>query len=161
LFRKAAELYDPEALAMVAHVYELIGESELKMNRPVAARAALQIALRCKPDQEQANAFETIFGDQSRYPLAARREYTFQSPPPREPGNRRQAWDRALHLAGTPRLREVLHAFDQLTTEDPEDAAAWYNRALVQAWLGDNKAALESLDQYVAREPDESRAAAD
>jgi tetratricopeptide (TPR) repeat protein len=159
LFRKAAELYDPEALNMIAHVYELIAECELKMNRPVAARAAMQIGLRSQPDQEQANAFETIFGPNSRYPLAARREYTFQSPESGAPPGRRDAWNRALSLTKTPRLTDALHAFENLTDEDAEDRAAWYNRGLAQAWLGDNKAALEALDNYIARELDEARAA--
>jgi tetratricopeptide (TPR) repeat protein len=159
-FRKAADLYDPEATAMIARVYELIGESELKLNRPVAARAALQIVRRCLPnDAEHAEAFEAMFGKESRLPLAARREYVFQSPPTNAPPGRRAAWDQALALAGAPRLSELAKAFAKVTTEDPEDVAAWYNLGLAQAWLGENKAAVESLDQYVTREPDESKAA--
>src|SRR5690348_5541581 len=53
LFRRAAEAYDPEALDALAQVYMLIGDCEMKLNRPVAARAALQIALRCDPGNEE------------------------------------------------------------------------------------------------------------
>ncbi len=160
LFRKAAELYDPEARTVLARVYSLIADAELRMNRPVAARAALQMALRCEPnDPEQAESFEGLFGKDSRLPEAARREYVFLSPPAGAAG-RRGAWDRALAVAGTPRLSDAQKAFEQLTTEDPEDAAAWYNLGLVQAWLGNNRPAVEALEQYVAREADENRAAA-
>ena len=64
LFRKAAEVYDPEAKDVLAQVYSLIADCELKMNRPVAARAALQIALHCQPANEQLlQNFEAAFGD--------------------------------------------------------------------------------------------------
>jgi tetratricopeptide (TPR) repeat protein len=160
-FRKAADLYDPEAAAMIGRVYELIGECELQLNRPVAARAALQIALRCQPnDAESAQTFEAIFGKESRLPQAARREHTFQSPTANAPAGRRAAWDRALSLAHSPRLTEVAQAFESLATEHSDDAAAWFNLGLVRAWLGDNRAALEALDRYVSQEADDTRAGA-
>src|SRR3989442_9000654 len=53
LFRKAADLYDPEARATLAQIYASIAECELKLNRPVAAHAALQIALRNDPGQQE------------------------------------------------------------------------------------------------------------
>jgi tetratricopeptide (TPR) repeat protein len=158
-YRKAAELYDPGAAPMIAQVYGLIGDCELKLNRPVAARAALQIVLRCLPnDAQHAEAFDALFGKGSRLPEAARREYTFQSPAANAPPGRRAAWDQALSLAPQPHLADLAGAFQRLTTEDPEDAAAWYNLGLARAWLGDNPAALEALDNYVTREPDEERA---
>src|SRR5262249_36974189 len=49
LFRKAAELYDPEARDILGQVYGLIGDSEFKMNRPVAARVAIQMAMHYQP----------------------------------------------------------------------------------------------------------------
>jgi tetratricopeptide (TPR) repeat protein len=160
-FRKAADLYDPEATTMIARVYELIGESELKLNRPVAARAALQIVLRCLPnDAENAQAFEEVFGSQSRLPEAARREYAFQSPPASANPARRAAWDQALTLSEVPRLTDLAAAFEKLTSEDAEDAAAWYNLGVARAWLGENRTALEALDNYVTRELDEGRAGA-
>ena len=96
LLRKAAELYDPEAKDYLGQIYSMIGDNELKMNRPVAARAALTMALHCQPGNEELRqGFEEIFGEPSRLPLAARKEYAFQSPPAAA-GVRRQAWDRAL-----------------------------------------------------------------
>src|SRR5262245_26526024 len=49
LFRRAAELYDPEARGLLMQLYALIADCELQLNRPVAARAALEIARRCAP----------------------------------------------------------------------------------------------------------------
>jgi tetratricopeptide (TPR) repeat protein len=160
LFRKAADLYDPGAHSVVSRVYELIGECELKMNRPVAARAALDIAMRSQPaDEEQTRSFEAIFGEESRFPLSARRPYRLQSAPAGASPARRAAWDAALAAAAGPRLGDVARAFEQLADDDPDDAAAWSNLALARAWLGENRTALEALDAYIARENDDERAA--
>jgi tetratricopeptide (TPR) repeat protein len=159
LFRKAADLYAPDALGPLGQAYALIADCELKMNRPVAARAALQIAIRCEPASEELREnLEQIFGKESTLPDAARKEYTFQSPAPGVSGERRTAWDRALGGAG--KLSDTARAFGELTAADPADAAAWYNLALVRAWLGENAPALEALDRYIELEADEARAAA-
>src|SRR5262249_22094995 len=73
---------------------------------------------------------------------------------------RRSAWQAALGTATTGKLADAARVFAQLTAEDEADAAAWYNLGLVRAWLGDNAAALEALDRYVALEPGEGKAAA-
>jgi tetratricopeptide (TPR) repeat protein len=159
LFRKAAELYDPEARDVLTQVYSLIADSELKLNRPVAARAALQMCMRLRPSEEVRQGLDELFGPQSRLPEAAKRQYTFQSPPANVPSERRAAWDRALAGAGTGKLADAASAFAQLTAENEADAAALYNLGLVRSWLGDNSGALEALDRYVTLEPDEQRAA--
>ncbi len=154
LFRKAAELYDPQARDVLAQVYSMVGDCEFKLNNPVAARAAFRIALHLKPsDEELSKAFEQLFGAQSHFPAAARREYAFMSRATR-------AWESALASATTGRLSDTARAFEQFTAENSEDAAAWFNLGLARAWLGDNRRALEALDRYVALEADETRAAA-
>jgi tetratricopeptide (TPR) repeat protein len=160
LYRNAADLYDSEAKDLLAQVYALIAEAELKLNRPVAARTALRISLHLRPNEEVQQGLETIYGDKSRLPASARRDYTFLSPPDSAPAERRAAWSRALAGAATGKLTDAAKAFEQLTTEHPEDAAAWYNLGLVRAWLGSNATALEALDRYVNLETDEDRAAA-
>ncbi len=159
LYRKAAEYYDPEARDILGQVYARIGESELKMNRPVAARAALQIASRLLPgDESLRQSFDAIFGDQSALPASARREYTFEGLPADAPEGRRQAWAKALAGAGSGKLGEAMAAFEQLTQEDADNAPAWFNLGISRAWLGDNRGALEALDRYVSLEVDEARA---
>jgi len=159
LFRKAADAYDPQARDLLAQVYGLIADCELKLNRPVAARAALRLSVDSHPgDGQGREQFDALFGEKSRLPRAARREYTFAAPAPTAGGDRRVAWDRALQGVGEARLSAAVGVFDELTRADPQDAAAWYNLGLARAWLGDNAAALEALDQAIALEPDEPRA---
>jgi tetratricopeptide (TPR) repeat protein len=159
LFRKAADYYDPEAHDLIAQVYGFITDCEMRLNRPVAARAAMRIVLRDNPaDVEARENFENIFGPKSRLPAAARKEYAFLSPAPSAAGDRRTAWDRALAGAEKARLGDAARAFDELAKADPNDAAAAYNLGLARAWLGENGPALEALDRYVTLEANEAKA---
>jgi tetratricopeptide (TPR) repeat protein len=160
LFRKAAERYDPEARQTLGQLHALVADCELKLNHPVAGRAALQMAVRFDPATENyRQGLEQIFGPESQLPLPARREYAFQSLPASAPAERRAAWQQALSTAGTGKLTDAAKAFAMLTAQDEQDALSWFNLGLVRAWLGDNAGALEALDRYVALEKDETRAA--
>src|SRR5262249_33208296 len=66
LLRKAAEAYDPEARDLLAQVYSLIYDCEMRLNRPVAARAALRVVLHLQPSQEVRDDFEAVFGEKGR-----------------------------------------------------------------------------------------------
>src|SRR4051812_43576226 len=69
LFRKAAELYSPDAHDPLSYIHELIADIELKLNRPVAAHAALRRAVFLSPSNaELREAFEAVFGRESRLP---------------------------------------------------------------------------------------------
>jgi tetratricopeptide (TPR) repeat protein len=161
LCRKAAELYDPAAGPVLSEVYAAITDCELKLNRPIAARAALELAIRHEPaNHELRKGLEGVFGEGSRFPPVARRAYSYLGPPAEAPAERRSAWQRALGRATTGRLADAARAFEQLTAEDANDAAAWYNLSLTRAWLGDNHNALEALDRYVNLEADARRASA-
>jgi len=161
LFRKAAEYFDPEARDFLAEVHGLIANCELRMKRPIAARAALDRAIHEAPaNTDLRDGLEDIFGAKSRLPAAARIEYRFQSPSPTLTGERRAAWDRVLSGAAKGKLTEAVAAFEKLTQEDENDSAAWYNLALARAWLGNNADALQALDRYVALEKDEDKASA-
>ena len=159
LARRAAEAYVPEAVDFLFEAYTIVFEAEMKMHRPVAARAALRIASRCQPTNEEVRtAFENVFGEQSRFPDCARREYTFLSPDVSVAGERRAAWDRARNSAATPRLGDIARLFEQLTREDPTDAAAWHNLGVARAWLGENPAALEALQHFLELNPTDEQA---
>jgi len=155
LFRKAAEVYDPEAKDTLAQVYSLIAEAELKLNRPLAAHAALKISARLRPSEEVQQGLDAIFGKESRLPAVAKHEYTFLSAPKTGAGDA----DHALAEAATGKLADAAKAFDKLTSARPDDGAAWFNLGLARAWLGDNAKAVEAFDRYVSLEPDEGRAA--
>jgi tetratricopeptide (TPR) repeat protein len=160
LFRQAAERYDPEARDILGQVYALMAECHLQLNRPVAARAALRLAHRCQPGNEELRqALDDMAGGKSSLPASARKDYTFLSPPAEAPAERRLAWDHALAGAATGKLSDAVAAFERLTETDANDAAAWFNLGLARAWLGDNRAAVEALDRAVAAENDPLRAA--
>lgn len=159
LARKAAEAYAPEAKSYLADVYGIIFECEMKRNRPVAARAALRIVCRGRPEEEELGArFESLFGEQGTLPACARRDYQLL-PPPTATGERRVAWDRAFtEAAASPKLARLAPTFEKLAKQDENDCPAWFNLAIVRAWLGDNQAALEAIDRYLALETDDARA---
>ncbi|MFN4261846.1 MAG: tetratricopeptide repeat protein [Gemmataceae bacterium] len=160
LFRKAAEYYNPVAVDQLAQLYTMIANCEIKRNDPVAYRAALQIASKLLPhDQELRQILDQLSSEQVPYPRSAVQMHTFQPADATADSQRRQSWDQALTAAATGKLSDALRAFEQLTTVDETDTAAWYNLGLVRAWLGDNRQAIEALDRYVTLESDEIKAA--
>jgi tetratricopeptide (TPR) repeat protein len=160
LARRAAEAYDPDAYSFLGEAYSIIFESEMKMNRPVAARAALRLVLNYLPAEEELRqSFEAVFGPNSRLPESARKEYQFLAPPPGLAPEARSAWNRALGEVHSPRLGDLAGIFEPLTQQAPDNAAAWYNLGLSRAWVGDNAGALEALSKYIDLETDDARAA--
>jgi tetratricopeptide (TPR) repeat protein len=148
LFRKAAEAYDPEARDQLAHVYELIFRNEFLLNRPVAARAALERAVHFQPgDPEAREQFDGLFGPDSRLPECARKKYAFR------PTAKPVAAD-----AATGRFSDARAAFEKLTQLTPGDPAAWFNLGLVLAWVGEQPKAVEALNKSVELETDDHRA---
>lgn len=159
LFRKAADTVDLEAKDLLAGIWALIADCEIKMNRPVATRAALKLAVHFNPADESAReALDSYADDRSPLPRSARREYSFEKPSASLSPERKAAWDQALQRAGTGKMSDAAWAFGELTGSDPDNAAAWYNLAVVRAWLGDNRRALEALDRYLALEADAGKA---
>src|SRR5207302_448902 len=127
-------------------------------NRPVAAPAALRILPRLQPGEPQLReTIKAAFGPESRLPECARRVYNLRRRPDDLPPERKQAWDQALAKVESPRLGALAAAFEQLAREGPE-ATAWYNLAVVQAWLGENRKALDALDHYLELEENDERA---
>ena len=155
LFRKAAELYAPDAVGPLSFLYEQICDAELRHNHHLAARFTMQRWTRLQPENaELQKAFANLFGPESRIPEIARREYALQG---REPA-RHAKWLDALALADSGKLGAAAKAFEELTGAPKADALAWYNAGLLRAWQGDNAAALAALDKYVERETNEAKA---
>jgi tetratricopeptide (TPR) repeat protein len=161
LFRKATDLYDPEARDVLAQIYAQIAECELTLNRPVAARAALETAVHFDPTNDSLRkSLGEVFGENARLPVTARREHRFLGLSASAATPRRAAWEKALSAAANGKLAPATAAFEQLVKEDQSDAAAWFNLGLTRAWQGDNRAAIEALDRYVGLATDNVRAAA-
>src|SRR5262249_14725509 len=155
LFRKAAELYAFDATEQLAFLHEQIGQYEMARNHPVAARYAYSQCVRHQPDnQELREAFDHAFGDESRTPLAARREYSLLG----AEAKRSAAWHDAMGKGNSGQLSDAAKAFERLAAEPKSDPLARYNAAILRAWLGENAKALEHLDYYVQKEADEKRA---
>lgn len=161
LLRKAADLYDPNAKDILAQIYIEIFDCEMKLNHPIAARAAAEMAARFNPANESLRqGIQTVFGqDNPNLPASARQAYTFKTLPAAASAERRAAWENALKSAATGKLADALSAYETLTQAEGAEPAAWYNLGLCHAWAGENAAALEALGQYVALEPDETQAA--
>lgn len=156
LYRKAADLCDPSARDLFGEAHFCIGQCEVLLNRPLAARAAWEIARHCQPqNQVVQERMQHYFGEKSPYPPLARKAYSFKAPADKSP-----AWKLALAAHESGKLGDAVKAFEQLTTENPSDTPAWYNLGLARAWLGKNDEALEAFDTYVSQENDADQAAA-
>jgi len=137
----------------------MIADCELKSGHVLAGGAAMKMAQHLQPaDEELRQSVQAIFGPESRLPVTARKDYSFQGTSDNAPAARRTAWNQALAGAATGKLGDAARAFEQLANDDANDAPAWYNLALARAWLGENKAALDALERYLAVENDEARA---
>lgn len=148
LYRKAAEAYDPEAHDALAHVYLKVYQHEMMLNRPVAARAALERAVHFLPgDAEVRQQLDGEFGEDGPLPLAARKPYKFR------PTAKPISVD-----AATGKFTDARLAFEQLTQLTPDDPAAWFNLGLVLAWIGDQPKAVDSLNKSIELETDDHRA---
>jgi tetratricopeptide (TPR) repeat protein len=147
LYRKAADAYPREATDQLAQVYEMIARNELILNRPVASRAALDLSLKNVPgDEESVAQFNAIFGSESRLPLCARKKYAFR------------ATMQPATLPENAKFTEAKAAFAELAGKLPTDPAAWFNLGLVQAWLGEQGNAIDSLKKSLELEYDDAKA---
>ncbi|MFO0822403.1 MAG: tetratricopeptide repeat protein [Gemmataceae bacterium] len=148
LYRKAAEGYDPEAHDALTNVYIKIYALEMMLNRPVAARAALERAVHLQPAAtEIRQQFEDEFGDDGSLPVAARKKYIFR------PTAKPVSGDLA-----TGKFGDARKAFEQVTALTPDDPAAWFNLGIVLAWLGEQPKAVDALQKSIDLETDDYRA---
>ncbi len=155
-FRKAAELYNPKANAVLAEINAAIFDIEMRMNRPVAAHAALEKAIHNDPSAEQLRDIAgRLYGVESRLPECARKVYAFRG----ADAKNANAWKTALPAGEHSGFREARAAFEKLTEQDANDGPAWFNLGLVRAWLGDNSGASEALHRSVELEQEMDRAA--
>lgn len=122
------------------------GWDHLRQQRPQAAWASWQRALRVAPDFPAAlEAIETL-ASARELPAAARHVYRFQVP---RGDDRRGHWDARLRGRDREQLDDAASAFAALSVADPDDAAAAYNEGLCLAWLGRNPEAIRALDRAV------------
>ncbi len=149
LYRKAAETFDPQAHDQLTSAYLKIFQYESSyLNRPVAARAALERVLHYQPaEAELRQEFDDAFGPDGSYPESARKKYEFR--PTAKP---------ISESAATGKFTDARKAFEELTQQTPDDPAAWFNLGLVLAWMGENAKAIPALVKSVELETDDYRA---
>ncbi|MFO0958666.1 MAG: tetratricopeptide repeat protein [Isosphaeraceae bacterium] len=124
------------------------GWDHLRRERPIAARACWQHALRLSPGDPAATRALDTLQTSPELPEAARKEWRLR--PPSGEG-RRLRWDQALRRGDLGDLERASAAFRDLVDSDADDHEARFNRALCLAWLGRNLPALRELRQLVAR----------
>ena len=148
LYRKAAEAYDADAHDQIAAVYVKIYQGESMLNRPVAARAALERAAHVQQDDPELKAqLDGEFGPDGPFPSAARKKYAFR--PTAKP---------VPESAATGKLSDARKAFENLTQITPDDPAAWFDLGLVLAWIGEQPKAVAALVKSIELETDDHRA---
>ena len=125
------------------------GWDHLQFQRPLAAWASWQRALRVDPDSSVAEKALSTLNSATDLPAAARTPYRF-----REARDlaRRAIWDRAMSGWNPEDLSVAADLFGKLVDDDPTDSAAWFNRALCLAWSGQNREAISSLEHVVGIE---------
>jgi predicted Zn-dependent protease len=157
LFRKATELYAPDTVDQLSFLFEQIGNYELHRNNLIAARYAFGQCVRLIPEnQDLRQAFDSIFGPQSRTPEVARKDHRLVGFDAKRPPE----WQEAFSKGNTGKLSEAVKLFEGLAKQPKADPAASYNAGLIRAWLGENAKAIEHFDKYVEKEPAEEKAAA-
>ncbi|MGF1582496.1 MAG: tetratricopeptide repeat protein [Gemmataceae bacterium] len=160
LFRKAAQHYDASAHGTLAMLYASICECEMRLNRPVASRMAIRLAIKHDSSISEFHKMEQgLFGKEAQLPPVAKQEYHYKTVPAGTPKKEKAAWQQALLAQTTGKFDSPLKTFEGVTAKDPKNAAAWYNLALTWAWLGQNAEALKALGKYVELETDETEAA--
>jgi tetratricopeptide (TPR) repeat protein len=157
-YRRANQFYDSDAKDALGQVQALIVQCELALNRPVAACAALRVAIHYRPtDEDLRQTKNALCGDKSSLPTAARRDYGFESPG----SDANRQWPQSLEqwLAVRGDLLRAIELFEKATAELPDEKATWFNLGLSLAWQGENTRAIDALDRYLTLEHDEDRAA--
>ncbi|WP_165228676.1 tetratricopeptide repeat protein [Aquisphaera insulae] len=131
------------------------GWNHLMSQRPLAAWGTWQQALRLDGESAAAHQALATLEAAPDLPAAARKAYRFRKPA----DDARGRWDDVLRHRDTAQVEDAARAFEAIVRDDPEDAAAWFNRALCLAWSGSDREAISCLDEVVGLLADEESAA--
>ncbi len=118
------------------------GWVHLHQQRPLAAWACWQRALRIEPGFPSAKAALDRLLLSPELPLVARTEYRFLSP---QTEVRRERWSRAMSVGDLSQIAQAERVFRGLADADPDDVDARMNQALCLAWLGQNVDSIQAF----------------
>ncbi|WP_422930547.1 tetratricopeptide repeat protein [Singulisphaera sp. PoT] len=122
------------------------GWSHLQLQRPLAAWASWQSALRVVPEFPAATSALNTLEQATELPATARTSLRFRQPTDPEARSR---WNELFQGRDLTQLDAAEQVFEKLVDADARDASAWFNRAICAAWLGKNPEAITCLDQAV------------
>jgi hypothetical protein len=122
------------------------GWQHLQLQRPLAAWACWQRALRMKPGDAAATHALATLARAMDVPITARQVYRLRSP---MGSAGRETWDRHFRANDMEDLDIAGDVFAELAGADDAEPAALYNEALCRAWSGRNAEAIQALDHYV------------
>lgn len=134
-----------DARSPVALVHE--GWAHLRLQRPLAAWASWQQALRLAPQDRAATEALALLDSSEELPPIARVAHRFRSP---SESNRRDLWSSAFAGRDLGDLDAATEVFAEIATAVPRDSAAFYNLGLCAAWRGENWSAIDALNLSVA-----------
>ena len=143
----APPLPNDEALARVHE-----GWDHFRFQRPLAAWASWQRALRLDPEHPAARQAIDFLAGAADLPADARAVHRFRAP---RDAARRAQWNERLGRRDLDDLAEAAETFAALADDDPRDSPARYNHALCAAWMGRNAEAIASLDHVVSLQADD------
>ena len=130
---------DPAALV-------LRGWEHLRLQRPLAAWASWQMALRVDPDHRAAAEALEVLAAAEELPVVARLSHRFRSP---KDDAGRALWNATFAGRDLRDLDVAAGAFAELAEGEPPDPAALHNLGLCLAWEGRNAEAIAALDASV------------
>ncbi len=143
----------PRTDPALALVHE--GWDHMKRQRPLAAWASWQRALRIEPGHGAATHALNVLAGAGDLPEAARVDRKFLTP---RGDAARGRWDARFRGQSLEELAVAASAFGGLADDDPADGRARFNQGLCLAWLGRNADAVAALDRAVhalaAEEPE-------
>jgi tetratricopeptide (TPR) repeat protein len=154
-YRKAADACDPHAKELMADIHLGIAQLETIRNHPFAAKAAIDVAHRCEPSSESVQNFiNRYYGVNSDYPSIVRKNHAFKNMIKKDalPLDVQQATQGG-------KLGKLHHLMEGLVARLSYDPGFFFNLGLSRAWVGENRAAIEALDEYVRQASDEQDAA--
>lgn len=154
-YRLAADACDPDAHEMMADIHVGIAQGETLRHHPFAAKAALDVAHRCMPSNETIQEYlNRYYGPNSEYPPIVRKNHHFKKMINKDalPLDVQQATQGG-------KLGKLHQLMEGLVARLSYDPAFFYNLGLTRAWVGDDRGAIEALDEYVRQAGDDQEAA--
>ena len=130
---------DPDSPVSLVHE----GWGHLRLQRPLAAWASWQQALRVAPGDRAATEALALLDSADELPPIARMGHRFRSP---GDAIRRECWSSAFAGRDLGDLDAAAHVFAEIADADPRDSAALHNLGLCAAWRGENWAAIDVFD---------------